>query len=183
VEELLESLEGSLEGQMGPGRILGIGIFGDALFKMLDLINVSDIVHRRSMVDLRTDGLPYDSIRATMSFKDGSLNVGALNLKGPSLEMESVSKVDLVKQQIKGSADITVFGALDKGLGYVPLAGGSVASMMKAYVNIDGPLEKPRITYDPGKMTTDAVGKMIEAPAEVGKKAIQGVGKGMDKVF
>jgi uncharacterized protein YhdP len=183
VVELLESLMGTLEGQMGPGQILKLGGFGNALFKMLALINVSDIVGRRSMVDLRTDALLYDSIDIKASFEDGDMNVVALNLKSPSLEMEATSKVDLVNREIEGTADVTVLRAVDKGLGYVPLVGGAVASMMKVYMNIDGPLLDPRITHDFEKKATDAAGNVIEAPGEMGKKAIKGVGKGLDKVF
>jgi len=135
------------------------------------------------MVDLRAEGLPYDSIHATTYFEDGNLYFSALNFKSPSLEMESSAKVDLVNRQIKGTADLTVFGALDKGLGYVPLVGGTVASMMKVYMNIDGPLENPNITPDFGKKATDAAGNVILAPEEMGKKAIKGVEKGLDKIF
>jgi hypothetical protein len=91
--------------------------------------------------------------------------------------------VDLVNQQIKGSANVTVLGAVDKGLGYVPLVGGAVASSIKVYMSIDGPLENPNITPDLGKKAIDAAGDAIQAPREVGKKAIKGVEKGLDKIF
>jgi hypothetical protein len=55
--------------------------------------------------------------------------------------------------------------------------------MMKVYMNVDGPLENPNITTDLGKKATDTAGNVIEAPREVGKKAIKGAGKGLDKVF
>ena len=34
-----------------------------------------------------------------------------------------------------------------------------------------------------GEEGADAAGNVIEAPGEVGKKAIKGVGKGLDKIF
>jgi uncharacterized protein YhdP len=182
-EELLESLQGELEGQTGPGKILGIGQFGSTLFKMLALINFTDMVQRKSMVDLRTDGLPYDSIHATTSFKDGNMNVSALHLKGPSLEMESTSEVDLVGRQLRGSAKVTVLGSVDKGLGYVPLVGDTAANVMKTYVNIRGPWENPSIVPDPGKKAIDAAGGVVGTPGRAGKGVLKGVRKGLDKVF
>ena len=182
-EDLLRSLEGNLEGEAGPGEILELGTTGNILFKMLDLLDFSDIVARKSMADLETDGVPYDSLHATASFKDGQMDFNAVQLKSPSLGLEASAVLDLVNRQVQGSAQVTVLGAVDKGLGYVPMVGQATASMMKLYMDIRGPLEDPRIVARPGEKTKDAAGEVIKAPGEAGKKVFKGVGKGLDKIF
>jgi len=182
-EDLLRSLEGNLEGEAGPGKILHAGTGGNVLFKMLDLLDFSDIVASKSVTDLEMDGMPYDSLHAKASFKDGQLNVNALSLKSPSLGVESSAVLDLVNRQVEGSAQLTVLGAVDKGLGYVPLVGDATASIMKLYMDIQGPLANPNIVPRPGKKAKDAAGQVIRAPGEAVKKVFKGVGKGLDKMF
>ena len=182
-KDLLRSLAGTLEAEVGPGSILDMGIGGKALFRTLDLIDVSDIVSRKYVVDLGKEGMPYDSLHATTSFEDGHVHVSALNLESPSLDMEYSGTLDLVNLQMDGSARLTVFGALDKGLGYVPLVGDATAKMMKFYMDIKGPFENPSIVPKPGEKTKEAAEELIKAPWETGKKVIKGVGKGSDKVF
>jgi len=114
---------------------------------------------------------------------DGHMNVNALHLRSPSLDIESSAVLDLVPRQLEGSAQVTVLGALDKGLGYVPIMGGATASMMKLYMDIQGPLENPNIVARPGEKARDAAGQIIRAPGETGKKVFKGMGKGLDKVF
>ena len=178
-EELLGSLRGTMELEAGPGRVFELGPFGKVLFRVLDFVSVESLVARTLLKHARQEGFSFESIRAQYTFQEGTLNVDAIVLKSSALDAEATVEVDLVKQQLKGTAEVAVLETLDKGLGYVPVVGGVAAGLTRLYMNLHGSLEDPKVVPRPDKRATEAVKGVIQAPGKAGK----GVIKGLDKIF
>jgi len=128
-KELLGSLRGTLDAEAGPGKALEIGPFGAVLFKVLDFVSVESLVARKLLRDARQEGFSFESIRTKCTFQEGTMNLDALSLKSSALDVEATGEVDLVNQQMKGMAEVSILGTLDKGLGFVPVVGGVAAGI------------------------------------------------------
>lgn len=155
--DLLGSLRGSLEAEVGGGRIYDIGPAGNALFKILSVINLKGILSGNMADNLVNKGIPFDSIKYRASFNDGIMSVEKLRLKSPGLNMDAQGTVDLVNRHLSMTADAQTLGTIDKVLGLVPVAGKTVTKLTNVYLNIKGPLEDPKISVRPAKGVTEAI--------------------------
>ena len=155
--DLLGSLRGSLKAELGKGRIYNVGPAGGALVKILKFINLKGILSGNWASDLVHKGIPFDSIKCRVSFNDGIMSVKKLRLTSPGLNLDTQGTVDLVNQQLSMTADVQTLGTIDKVLGIVPIAGKAAKKMTKVYLDIEGPLEDPKIHTRPLKGITESV--------------------------
>ena len=155
--DLLGSLRGRLEAELGKGRIYKVGPAGGALFKILKFINLKGILSGNMASDLVKKGIPFDSIKCRASFNDGIMGVNELSLTSPGLNMDAQGTVDLVNQHLSMKADLQMLGTVDKVLGLVPVVGKAAKKMTKVYLDIKGPLDDPDIHTSPLKGITKSV--------------------------
>ncbi len=182
-DDLLKSLRGEMEWRVGPGRIQNVGPAGIAIFKLFRFLNVSTLLDRKLNVDLDTDGLPYDYSDAKLRVAEGTLDLDSFSLKSPAMDMECFGQADLPNRTLDLKASVGLLGTVDKALGYIPIAGGVGASVTKVYLKIHGPMDDPRIEYLPAKGVRKAVEGAVTAPGRAGKGVLEGVGKGLEKIF
>jgi uncharacterized protein YhdP len=155
--DLLGSLRGSLEAEVGGGRIYNVGPAGNALFKMLSVMNLKGILSGNMVDNLVNKGIPFDSIKYRASFEDGIMSVEKLRLTSPGLNLDAQGTVDLVNQHLSMTADAQTLGTLDKVLGLVPVAGKTATKLTNVYLDIKGSLEDPEISVRPAKGVTEAI--------------------------
>jgi len=155
--DLLGSLRGSLEAEVGKGRIYDVGPAGNALFQILSVINLKGILPGNMADNLVNKGIPFDSIKYRASFNDGIMSVEKLRLTSPGLNMDAQGTVDFVNRHLSMTADAQTLGTLDKVLGLVPVAGKATQKMTMVYLDIKGPLEDPKISVLHAKGVMDDI--------------------------
>jgi uncharacterized protein involved in outer membrane biogenesis len=173
---LLSSLRGNLNLVAGPGRMYKLGNAGNALFKVLTVLNVESIFSGKTSNDLATEGVPYKSIRAKTSFQAGNMNISQLLLDSPALGMTAIGDVNLVKQRLNIEADMEIVGTVSKLFGMLPIVGKAGVNLTKVHATVDGNLKNPNVHVRPGKGVADA-GK------QEGDKGVEGLFKGIEKIF
>ncbi|MEJ2233080.1 MAG: AsmA-like C-terminal domain-containing protein [Syntrophobacterales bacterium] len=155
--DLLGSLRGSIEAEVGGGRIYDLGPAGNTLFKILSVINLKGFLSGKIADNLVNKGIPFDSITYRASFKDGIMSIEKLGLTSPGLNMDVQGTVDLVNRNLSMTGEAQTLGTLDKVLGLVPVAGKAAQKLTKLYLDIKGPWEDPKISVRPAKGLTEAI--------------------------
>jgi uncharacterized protein YhdP len=180
--ELLGSLLGNVEGVMGPGRFYKLDPAGEAIFHLLSFINLRGILSGKMAADAASKGIPYDSLKLQASFKNGNMSVNRFNLETPALTMDGQGTVDLVYRKLNMGAHVKALGTVDGLLGLVPVVGAAAESMSDVYLDLEGPVENPRISVRPTKSPTEAE---KDKPEEGAKDVddVDKVIKGLGDVF
>jgi uncharacterized protein YhdP len=168
-QELLGSLRGKVAGEMGPGRFYKLDSAGEALFKILTLINLKSLLSGRMADDLAGKGIPYDSLKVGLSFINGNMSVNKLALLTPALKTDGQGTVDLVRRQLNMTAHLKTLGAANGLLSLVPVVGKTAEQLSDVYLDIAGSLEKPEIRVRPAK----GAGKTVEGEAD---EPVKGIG-------
>jgi len=181
--DLLRSLRGNLEAEMGPGRIYKLGQAGNALFKLLNFLSVGNILSGKTVKEFATEGTPYQSIKAKTLVQGGKMNISQLAMESPALELDANGNIDLVKKQLKMNADIGILGTLDKVLGILPIAGKAGTELTRVHVTLEGDLEDPKIRIRPVKGVSEAGKKGAQEGGKVAEDVIKEFGKGLEKIL
>lgn len=165
-EELLTSLSGNLEANVGPGRIQSETSVGDALFNLLSFIHADGILSGKARDGFAQGGIPYDNLNVKAEFQDGRLKVDRLKVVTPALNVDGTGDVDLVHQRLKMKVDLAVLETVDEVLGFVPLVGKAARDMTEVHLDVEGSVEKPQMNIRPGAGLVEGVEDEVK---EVGR--------------
>ena len=182
-KDLLSSLDGSLNVEVGPGRWMIIGRVGNLFASILALISIKGILSGRMVDNLEKEGITFEHIKSETNFEGGNMNINSFFFKSDTLDMNAQGTVGLLDEQLNIKAELVPLGTLDKAVGFVPVVGKAAAAITKIYLNIEGPLENPKINTKiakgvatGGEDTTKGIGKGVE-------EGLDFVGGGLKKVF
>jgi uncharacterized protein YhdP len=156
-EELLASLHGSLEIQIGPGNMARIGRGGELMARVLSLTSLRGILSGSVFDDFANKGLPYQRIRTQATFNNGSMDLKDFQFESNVMNMGAKGRINLVEEQIEMGLKLKPLGAVSTVVGIVPLVGKVAASLTEIYLNVSGSLRDPQISIVPGQGIADAV--------------------------
>jgi len=156
-KELLTSLKGKLETEVGPGRIYSKTFVGDALFNLISILHLNGILSGEPRDAFATDGIPYDTMKVNAEFQAGSLTVDQLKLSTPAMTIAGTGTIDLVQERLKMQAGVAVLKTADQVLGFVPLVGKLAKNMTEVHVDVEGPVDKPTISIRPAEGLTKGI--------------------------
>ena len=140
------------------------------------------ILSGKMAADAASKGIPYDSLKLQASFKNGNMSVNRFNLETPALTMDGQGTVDLVYRKLNMGAHVKTLGTVDGLLGLLPVVGTAAESLSDVYLDLEGPVENPRISVRPAKGPTEAE---KDKPEEGAKDVddVDKVIKGLGDVF
>ncbi len=149
-QKMKESLNGSLRLEIDEGVIERFNV----LSKIFSILNVSQILMGR-FPDLKTKGLPFHQILATIHVKDGIASTDDLVVNSDAMKITLIGKVDLGKNQIDARIGVHPLVTLDTVLSKVPIAGYILTGQDKAFLSyvyeVKGKLDDPKIEAIPIK--------------------------------
>lgn len=143
---LLGSLRGNLEAEVGQGRLVKMDGAGDVLAKILTLASAEAVLFHRLRQDLAGEGIPFEKIKAQVSFEGGNMSVKELLLKSDALNIGTRGTVDLINRQLDMKTELEPLVILDKTFRMVPVVGRLAEKLTKIYLEVQGPLESPKIS-------------------------------------
>jgi hypothetical protein len=181
--DLVRSLRGNIEADMGPGRIFKLGQAGNALFGLLNFLSVSNILSGKTVKEFASEGAPYQSIKASTLLQGGKMNISQLAMESPALELDANGDVDLVKKQLKMNGDIGISGTLNKVLSILSKAGKGGTESTRVHVTLEGALEDPKIRIRSVKGVSEAGKKGTQEGGKVEEDVIKEFGKGLEKIL
>jgi len=95
------------------------------------------------------------------------------------MNVDSEGTIDLVNETIKTKAILEPLATVNKALDFVPILGKAAGDLIKIRIDIDGPLEDPKIKTSQIKQ----VGTSIESVGKGTVDFLKGVGKGIKGLF
>ena len=173
-QKVKESLNGELRLEMENGVIER----GNILAKIFSILNVSQWFWGR-LPDLRTKGLPYRNITATILVKDGVASTEDFLVDSDAMRITLVGKVDLRKNLIDATIGIHPLVTIDMVLSNLPIAGYIITGKDKAFLSyiyeVKGDLDDPKIEAVPlkgmGENILGIIQRLLETPIRPFQKA------------
>jgi uncharacterized protein YhdP len=150
LQEVKASLNGSLRLECLNGVIERFNI----LSKVFSVLNVSQLFKLR-FPDLKTKGLPFRSITANITVKEGVASTEDFLVDSDAMRITLVGKVDLKKSTIDARVGVHPLGTVDTVLSHVPIVGYILTGKEKAFLSVvsevKGDLDDPKVEAIPLK--------------------------------
>jgi uncharacterized protein YhdP len=149
-QKMKESLNGSLRFEIENGMIERFNI----LSKVFSILNVSQWFKGR-LPDLKTKGLPYHNMMATIHVKDGIASTDDFLVDSDAIKITLMGKVDLGKNLIDARIGVHPLVTIDTILSNVPIAGYILTGKDKGFISffyeVKGSRDDPKIEAIPFK--------------------------------
>jgi uncharacterized protein YhdP len=149
-QKVKETLQGGLRVELENGVIER----GNILAKIFSILNVSQIFKGR-LPDLKTKGLPYQRISATIQVKEGVAFTEDFLVDSDAMRITIIGKVDLGKNLIDAKVGVHPLGTVDMVLSHIPIAGYILTGKDKGFLSyvyeVKGDLDDPKIEAIPFK--------------------------------
>jgi uncharacterized protein YhdP len=178
-KELLASLDGDLNAEIGPGIFKKIGKTGGLFAKILSMTSIRGFFSGKMIEKFTSEGIPFQSIKTQTSFAKGTLNLNNLDFNSEAMNVNSQGTIDLVNQDLNIEAILIPFQTVDKALNFIPIVGDMVGNLTEIHINIKGPLEDTKIQAARIKELTGGVKDVVKKPVEILKDS----GKNLKKIF
>jgi len=179
----LGSLRGNLDAEFGPGRVYDLGEAGNALFKILTVLNARNILSGKVAADVVSKGIPYSQIKAQTLLQGGILNVSQLVLDSPAMELDARGDINLVKQRLNINADVGLLGSTSNILGILPVIGGIGQNLTNVNLALEGSTKDPKVRVVGIKRRSEAAKKITPKDENIPKDVIEGFGKGLRELL
>jgi uncharacterized protein YhdP len=168
-KEILGGLNGKLDASLGPGNLNKVGKAGDFIAKLSSMAHISSLFSGRLFKDFSDRGIPFETITAQTSFGKGTLNLNKLHFGSDAMTVDGQGKIDLINRNLNMEALLVPLATVDKTLHYVPIVGTALEDVTKIQIDVEGPLEDPKIH------TAEAreIGKGIETEVNKPKTILQ----------
>jgi uncharacterized protein YhdP len=168
-KEILGGLNGKLDASLGPGNLNKVGKAGDFIAKLSSMAHISSLFSGRLFKDFTNRGIPFETITAQTSFGKGTLNLNKLHFGSDAMTVDGQGKIDLINRNLNMEALLIPLATVDKKLHYVPIVGKALEDVTKIQIDVEGPLEDPKIH------TAEAreIGKGIETEVNKPKTILQ----------
>jgi uncharacterized protein YhdP len=166
-QEMKETLNGKLRLEIEDGVIEK----GNILAKIFSILNVSQLF-KGKLPDLRTKGLPFHAISATVAVKEGVASTEDLLVDSDAMRITAIGKVDLARDQIDASVGVHPLVTVDTVLSNVPIAGYIITGKDRAFISyvyeVKGDLDDPKIEPVPiksmGENFLGIIKRLLETP-------------------
>jgi uncharacterized protein involved in outer membrane biogenesis len=163
-KELLASLDGDLNVQIGPGTLNKIGKAGEFFAKILSMRHIKNIFSGRMIEKLSSEGIPFQSIQTQASLAKGMLNLNNLNFDSKAMNVNSQGTIDLINHELNIEAILIPLEKVGKAFNYIPIIGKTAEDLTEIHIDIKGPLKEPTIHAAPIK---ELVKDVAKEPAEI----------------
>ena len=101
------------------------------LSKVFSILNVSQLF-KLTLPDMVSEGMPYNDIKATMAFKDGTVSTDDLFITSNAMNMSLVGKNDFINDNMDFTLGIQPLQTVDKVVSHIPIVGWILTGKEKA---------------------------------------------------
>lgn len=127
----------------------------DLLSKILTLVNVTQWSKVR-LADLKTQGVPYRSIRGDLKIEKGVLSSMGIAIDSTIAMANLSGSYDLAQDSLAGLLSLRPLEQLDQVLDRLPIVGrivqGPDGTIVIFYYRLEGPLKDPKVSLIPFRM-------------------------------
>ena len=176
--ELKKSALGSVKLKVDHGSVKRLS----TLSKVFSILNVSQLL-KFHLPDMVSGGMPYNKITGDFAVKDGYASTQNLLLDSNAINISTVGKFDLVKNQLDLIIGVQPLQTVDKVVSRIPIVGwiltGKDHSLITTYFEAKGPIEDPQVTAIPVKSLAKGVLNIFKRVFELPVRLITDTGEVM----
>jgi uncharacterized protein YhdP len=177
-KQLLGSLDGHLKMEIGPGHLKEGGKLGHVFGKVFSMASLQSIFSGRMLQDLSGDGIRYNILNTDTTITKGTL-LNKIHLGSDAMNVESEGTIDLINETINTTAILEPLATVNKALDFVPILGKAAGDLIKVRIDIEGPLENPKVKTS----QTKQVGTAVKSVGTGTGDFLKGIGKGVKGLF
>ena len=130
------------------------------LSKVFSILNVSQLL-KFKLPDMVSGGMPYSSIKGSLSVKDGIIATQDLFISSNAINVSIVGNADIVKEELNLTLGVQPLQTVDKIINRIPIVGwlltGKDKDLLTAYFEAKGKWSDPQVNAIPVK----SIGKGI----------------------
>ena len=179
MQELLASLTGNLETEIGPGSLTKVGRTGELLLKILSMTSIRGILSGSLADDLTGKGLAFRKIKAQTTFDKGTMALKSFQFVSDAMMMNSQGNINLIDEQLDLDVELQPLRGVSKAFGSIPLVGKAAEDLAEIQLEIKGPFEKPEIRPAEAKQ----IGKGIKTEVKKPETILKDFGDKVKKIF
>ncbi len=144
------------------------------LSKIFSILNIYQLF-KFQLPDMASNGMPYNSINADMSLRDGILSWDDFFIDSDAMQISGIGKIDLVKKEIDNTIAIHPLHTIDKIVSKIPIAGWLVTddkgNLITVHFKVEGKLDDPKVSLIPvhsiAKGTEDIFLRLFHLPGKL----------------
>jgi uncharacterized protein YhdP len=149
--ELKKTLLGNVRIRMEEGMLTRFAV----LSKIFSILNVSQLF-KFQLPEMVRGGMPYDTIIATLSFKDGIVSTQDLFIDSDAMDISAVGAIDMPKGEfVKTIVGVKPLQTVDKAISLIPIVGWILTDENRSVVSVHfearGSLDNPTVIAVPVK--------------------------------
>ncbi len=145
-------LKASAAGMVKMGIEKGIIRKANALYRIFSVLNVSHLL-KFKLPDMNTDGMPYNSITATLLLKNGIMTSKDFYIDSEAINILAMGSMDIIKENIDLKVGLQPLQTVDKIVSRIPVAGWILTDdngrFITVYFEVKGPLGDPKVRAIP----------------------------------
>ena len=126
----------------------------NTLAKVFSILNVSQLL-KFKLPDMASGGMPYTSIKGSISVKDGVLTTQDLFINSNAINVSIVGNADIVKEELNLTIGAEPLQTVDKIVNRIPIVGwlltGKEKNLVTAYFEAKGKWSNPQVSAIPVK--------------------------------
>jgi uncharacterized protein YhdP len=171
-------MQGSVKVRIDHGSIKKFS----TLAKIFSILNVSQLL-KFHLPDMVSGGMPYNKITGTFAIKDGYASTQNLLIDSNAINISSVGKLDLVKNQLDLVIGVHPLQTVDKVVSRIPIVGwiltGKDHTIITTYFEAKGPIEDPQVSAVPVKSLAKGVLNIFKRIFELPVRLVTDTGEVM----
>ncbi|MBA4397567.1 MAG: AsmA family protein [Syntrophus sp. (in: bacteria)] len=149
--DLKKTALGNVQIRMEKGMLTRFAV----LSKIFSILNVSQLL-KFELPDMVRGGMPYDTIAATLSFKDGIVSTQDLFIRSDAMNISAVATIDMPRGAFVDTlVGVQPLQTVDKIVSLIPVVGWILTdenrSVVTVYFEVKGSLDNPAVTAIPVK--------------------------------
>ena len=152
------------------------------LSKVFSILNVSQLL-KFHLPDMVSGGMPYNKISGDLAIRDGIASTQNLLIDSNAINISTVGKFDLVKNELDLAIGVQPLQTVDKVVSRIPIVGwiltGKEHSLITTYFEAKGRIEDPQVTAVPVKSLAKGVFNIFKRVFELPVRLVTDTGEVM----
>jgi uncharacterized protein involved in outer membrane biogenesis len=154
--EIKKSALGNIRLSMNNGTLRKF----NTLSKVFSILNVSQLL-KFKLPDMASGGMPYSSIKGSISVKDGILSTQDFFISSNAINVSIVGNADIVKEELNLTLGAQPLQTVDKIVNRIPIVGwlltGKDKDLLTAYFEAKGKWSDPQVSAIPVKSMSKGI--------------------------
>ncbi|MCK9390402.1 MAG: AsmA-like C-terminal domain-containing protein [Syntrophales bacterium] len=152
----------------------------NTLYKIFSVLNMSQLL-KFKLPDMTADGMPYNSITATLLFKNGVMTSKNFYIDSEAINILAMGSMDIIQEKIDLKVGLQPLQTLDKIVSRIPVVGWILTDedrrFITVYFEVKGPVGDPEVKAIPGRELSAEGLDMVKRVFKLPQKLITDTGE------